>query len=92
MRILAVVDTLKLHLWVPIWCPDSPLPAGRAPQYHHPPDTLATCQLAFSGKLESEWPTFLLGGGKKKGRGLQKAPGATPPARHANKTGSVESH
>lgn len=52
--------------------PRFPLPAGMAPQYHHPPDTLATCQLAFSGKLESEWSTFLLGGKKKKEEGCKK--------------------
>jgi hypothetical protein len=82
---LAVVDTLKLQLWVPIWRPDS-LPAVTALQHHDPPVTPATCQLAFGGTLESEWSTFLL----SERRGLQKALGATLSARHANKTGRVE--
>lgn len=70
---------------MPIWYPD-PLPAGSALQDHHPPFTPATCQLAFASKLGSEWSAFLLG----ERRGLQNAPGDTPSARHASKTGRVE--
>ena len=70
---------------MPIWYPD-PLPAGSALQDHHPPFTPATCQLAFASKLGSEWSAFLLG----ERRGLQNALGATPSARHASKTGRVE--
>lgn len=56
-------------------------PAVSSPSRHP-----ATCQLAFGSTLESDWSTFLLG----ERRGLQKALGATPSARHANKTGRVE--
>lgn len=44
-------------------------------QYHHPLDTPATCQLAFGGKLESEWSTFLLGAREKR---AAKSPGRHP--------------
>lgn len=52
-----------------------PLPAGRAPAVSSPSWHPATCQLAFSGKLESERSTFLLGDREKR---AAKSPGSHP--------------
>lgn len=67
--------------------PRFPCLLGGPPWYHHPPDTQPPASWhSVANKSQNGPPSFWV----IERRGLQKALGATPSARHANKTGSVE--